>query len=97
MIFYYIQLNARKQRNLFCLVANCEGADKKQFVRRFDLDIESAQCQTVWCRARPTCIDDGLERITLIHGLGGVRLPAAFYGRISNLKNIYYVFPFEMD
>ena len=39
--------------------------------RRSISTIDSAHDQPAWCRARPTSIDDGLENIRWVHGLGG--------------------------
>ena len=38
------------------------------------------------CRARPVNVDDGLEDIRWIRGLGGEKLPAASYAILPNLK-----------
>ena len=72
------------------LVANGQHADKNQLVRRWtlDFDIDSAQGQPAWCRARPTRIGGGLENTTWVHGLRGESLPAASCGILSNLKEI---------
>ena len=60
---------------------------KKQLTRRlaFDLDIEAIHRQPASCRARPVNVDDGLEDIRWIRGLGGEKLPAAS-NVLSNLK-----------
>ena len=69
-------------------VANCLHADKKQLVRRSTLDLnkDSAHGQPARCPPRPSSIDDGLEDIRWIHGLGGENLPGASYGILPNLK-----------
>ena len=48
-------------------------------LKTFDLVVNSIQGRLAWCRARPTSVDDGLEDIRWIHGLGGESLPAASY------------------
>ena len=62
--------------------------DQKQLTRRlaFDLDIEATHRQPASCRARPVNVDDGLEDIRWIRGLGGEKLPAASNALLSNLK-----------
>ena len=76
------------RRNLRFHVENCQHADQKQLTRRlaFDLDIETTQRQPASCRARPVNVDDGLEDIRWIRGLGGEKLPAASNLLLSNLK-----------
>ena len=76
------------RRNLRFHVENCQHADQKQLTRRkaFDLDIEATHGQPGSCRARPVKVDDGLEDIRWIRGLGGEELPAAFYALLPNLK-----------
>ena len=66
----------------------CQHADQKQLTRRlaFDLDIEAIHRQPASCRARPVNVDDGLEDIRWIRGLGGEKLPAASNALLSNLK-----------
>ena len=80
------------------LVANCQHGDRNQLVRRstLDLDIDSAHGQPARCPARPTNIDDGLEDISWVHGLGGESLPAASYGILPKLGKNYFS-PFETD
>ena len=76
------------RRSLRFHVENCQYADQKQFTRRyaFDLDIESTHGQPGSCRARPVNVDDGLEDIRWIRGLGGEKLLAASYSLHPNLK-----------
>ena len=52
----------------------------------FDLDIEATHGQPGSCRARPVKVEDGLEDIRWIRGLGGEKLPAASYALLPNLK-----------
>ena len=67
------------RRNLRFHVENCQDADQKQLtqIQAFDLDIELTHGQSGSCRARPWNVDDGLEDIRRIRGLGGEKLPAA--------------------
>ena len=44
-------------------------------------------CQPGPCRARPVNVDDGLEDIRWIRGLGGEKLPAASNALLPNLTN----------
>ena len=76
------------RRNLRFHVENCQHADQKQLTRRlaFNLDIEATHRQPASCRARPVNVDDGLEDIRWIRGLGGEKLPAASNALLSNLK-----------
>ena len=76
------------RRNLRFHVENRQHADQKQLTRRlaFDLDIEATHRQPASCRARPVNVDDGLEDIGWIRGLGGEKLPAASNALLSNLK-----------
>ena len=76
------------RRNLRFHVENCQHADQKQLTRRlaFDLDIEATHRQPASCRARPVNVDDGLEDIRWIRGLGGERLPAASCALLPKLK-----------
>ena len=76
------------RRNLRFHVENCQHAYQKQLTRRyaFDLDIESAHRQPGSCRATPVNVDDGLEDIRWVRGLGGKKLPAASYALLANLK-----------
>ena len=69
-------------------VENCQHADQKQLTRRqaFDLDVEETHGQPGSCRARPVKVDDGLEDIRCIRGLGGEQLPVASYALLPNLK-----------
>ena len=73
---------------LFFFVANCQHGDRNQLVRRltFDTDIDSAHGQPARYLARPTNIDDSLEDIRWIHGLGRESLPATSYGILPNQK-----------
>ena len=66
---------------------------KTQLTRReaFDLDIESTHGQPCSCRARPVNVDDGLENIRWIRGLGGEKLPAASYALLP--KRAYFLPP----
>ena len=86
--FFFFPPNGCRRRNLFFLVANCQHGDRNQLVRRstLDLDIDSAHGQPARYLARPTSIDDGLEDIRWIHGLGVESLSAASYGILPNLK-----------
>ena len=43
----------------------------------FDLDVESTHGQPASCRARPVNVDDAIEDIKWIRGLGGGKLPTA--------------------
>ena len=76
------------RRNLRFHVEKIQHADQKQLTRRqaFDLDIEATHGQPGSCRARPVNVDDGLEDIRWIRGLGGEKLPAASYALLPNLK-----------
>ena len=76
------------RRSLRFHVENCQRADQKQLTRRwaFDLDIEATHGQPSSCRATSVNADDGLEDIRWIRGLGGEKLPAAFYALLPNLK-----------
>ena len=74
------------RRNLRFHVENCQHADQKQLTRRYDLDIEATHRQPASCWARPANVDDGLEDIRWIRGLGGEKLPAASNALLSNLK-----------
>ena len=69
-------------------VENCQHADQKHLTRRypFDLDTEATHGQPGSCRARPVNVDDGLEDIRGIRGLGGEKLPAASNALLPNLK-----------
>ena len=88
--------------NLCLHVEYCQHADQKQLTRReaFDLDIESIHGQPASCRARrprPVNVDDGLEDIRWIRGLGGEKLPAASYALLPNLKKKHIFLPSERD
>ena len=48
--------------------------------------MESTHGQPASCRARPVNVDDGLEDIRWIRGLGGEKLPAASNALLPNLK-----------
>ena len=48
------------------------------------------------CRARPVNVDDGLEDIRWMRGLGGEKLPAASYALLPNLKKGLFL-PSERD
>ena len=48
--------------------------------------MEATHGQPGSCRARPVNVDDGLEDIRWIRGLGGEKLPAASNALLSNLK-----------
>ena len=41
-------------------------------------------------RDRPVSLDDGLEDIRWIRGIGGEKLPAASYALLPNLKNVLF-------
>ena len=76
------------RRNLCFDVENCQDADQKQVTRRyaFNLDIESTHGQTASCRTRPLNVDDDLEDIRWIRGLGGEKSLAASYALLPNLR-----------
>ena len=85
-------MRGRTRRNLCFHVENCQHADKKQVTRwTFDLDIESTHGQPASCWARPMNVDDGLEYIRWIRGLGGDKLPAASYALLPNLKKWLFI------
>ena len=48
--------------------------------------MESTHGQPGSCRARPVNVDDGLEDLRRIRGLGGKKLPTASYALLPNLK-----------
>ena len=52
--------------------------------------IESIHGQPGSCRARPVNVDDGLEDIRWIRGLGGEMLPAASYVLLPNLEKVCF-------
>ena len=81
------------RRNLCFHVENCRHADQKQLTRRhtFDLDIESTHGQPASCRARPVKVDDDLEEVRWIRGLGGEKLPVASYALLRNPKGVYFL------
>ena len=70
-------------------VGNRIHAVQKQLTRPWasELDIISTRGQPASCRARPISVDDSLEDIKWIRGLGGERLPAASYALLPNLKD----------
>ena len=76
-----------RRRSFFFFVANCQDGGWNQLVWRqtLDLEIDSTHGRPAWCQARPTGVDDRLEYIRWIHGLGGESLPVAPYGRLPNL------------
>ena len=76
------------RRNLRFHVEKCQHADQKHLTRRyaFDLDRESTHGQHASCRARPVNVNDGLEDIRWIRGLGGEKLLTASYALLPNLK-----------
>ena len=47
--------------------------------------MKSTHGQSASCRARPMDVDDDLEDIRWIRGLGGERLPAVSYAFLANL------------
>ena len=63
---------------------------------RLHLDIEATNGQPGSCRARPANVDDGLEDIRWMRGLGGEKLPAASYALFPNLKKSLFL-PSERD
>ena len=67
---------------------HCHHANQLQLTRRqaFDLDIEVNHGRPGSCRARPVNVDNGLEHIRWIRGLGGEKLPAASDVLLPNLK-----------
>ena len=71
------------RRNLRFHVENCQHAYQKQLT---DLDTEATHGQPGSCRARPVNVDDGLEDIRWIRGLGGQKLPTASNALLPNLK-----------
>ena len=87
------------RRNLRFHVENSQHADKKQLTRRyaFDLDIEATHGQPGSFRARPVNVDDGLEDIRWIRGLGGEKLPAASNALLQNMKKRHTFLPSERD
>ena len=97
-IFRSICSRCCTRRNLRFHIENCQHADQKQLTRRyaFDLDIESTHGQPGSCRTTPVNIDDGLEDIRWIRGLGGEKLPAASYAFLPNLENGLFL-PSERD
>ena len=64
---------------------------------RLHLDIEATNGQPGSCRARPANVDDGLEDIRRIRGLGGEKLSAVSYPLFPNLKKKAYFLPSERD
>ena len=70
---------------------------KSKLTRRytFDLDKESTHGQPASCRAKPMKVDDGLEHIGRIRGLGGERLPAVSHALLPNVKKKLYFLPSE--
>ena len=76
------------RRNLRLHVENIQHADQKQLTRRlaFDLDIEATHGQPGSCRTRLVNVDDGIEDIRSIRGLGGEKLSAASNALLPNLK-----------
>ena len=87
-IFNIVCSRGCTRRNLRFHVEKCQHADQKHLTRRyaFDLDRESTHGQHASCRARPVNVDDSLEGIRWIRGLGGEKLPAASYALLPNLK-----------
>ena len=81
--------------NLRFHVESSQHADQEQLTRReaFDLDIEATHGQPGSCPARPVNVDDGLEDIRWIRGLGGEKLPAASNALLSNLKKGLFLPP----
>ena len=78
--------------NLRFHVDNFQHADQKQLTRlqAFDLDIEATHGQPGSCRARPVNVDDSLEDIRGIRGLGGEKLPAASYALLNLIKGLFF-------
>ena len=56
-----------------------------------DLGINSTHGQPVSCRARPMNVDDGLDHIRWIRGLGVERLPVASYILLPNREKGLFV------
>ena len=52
----------------------------------FDHDIDSADGQLAWHRARPTSKGGGLEGIKWVHRLEGKSLTAVSYDLVPNLE-----------
>ena len=79
-------------------VENCQHADQKQLTRRyaFDLDIEATHRQPGSCWARPVNVDDSLEDIRWIRGLGGEKSPAVSYALLPNMEKGLFL-PSERD
>ena len=67
MLFYRCKLPTRRSKSARATTTH-------------DLNTDLAHGQTAGCPARPTRIDDGLEDISWIHGLGGGSLPVVSYG-----------------
>ena len=65
--------------------------------RRSISNIDAAHGQPARCPARPTNIDDGLEDIGWVHGLGVESLTAASYGILPIPEKKNYFLPFETD
>jgi len=53
--------------------------------------MEATHGQPASCRARPVNVDDGLEDIRRIRGVGGEELPAASYSFVQNLKKRHFL------
>ena len=87
------------RRNLRFQVENCQHSDQKQLTRRyaFDLDIEATHGQPGSFRATPVNVDDGLEDIRWIRGLGGEWLPAASYALVPKLEKGLVLLSFKRD
>ena len=84
------------RRNLRFHAENFQHADQKQLTRRQAISTEATHGQPCSCRARPVNVDDGLEDIRWIRGLGGEKLPAASYALLPNLKKGIFL-PSERD
>ena len=83
-----------RRRNLFSLAANCQHADNKSAWATIDLrSRHRPDGQSAWCPARPTNVDDGLEDIRWINGLGGESLPAASWALPPNPKKTHFWHP----
>ena len=57
---------------------------------------KSTHGQPASCQARPAHVDDGLEDIRWIRGLGGEKLSAASYALLPDLKKVCFL-PSERD
>ena len=84
----FVHTAVRTRRKLRFHVENCQHADQKQLTRRqaFDFDVQSTHGEPGSWRARPVNVNDGLENVRWIRGLGGEKLPVTSYALLPNLK-----------